>query len=399
MKSKTVIIIGSILVLLVVSIALVTLNKKDKKMYIVSFDTQGAATIEKVEVEDGSTVRMPDNPTKEGYLFLGWTLDGQTYDFNTKVTKNITLVAKYQKINEDVKTYYVTFDTDGGTTILRQAIEEGNKVTKPSDPTKSGYKFIGWYVDNEEYNFDTEVTKNLTIKAKWEKTEETKPSNNNTNQNTPAKQKYTVSFNSNGGSSVSSQQVEEGSKVTEPTSPTRSGYNFTGWTLGGNAYDFNSTVTKNITLVATWVAKSNYTVSFNLNGGSGTVPEQSVMDGNTATEPSAPTRSGYNFTGWTLGGNAYNFSTPVTGNVTLVAGWVQKTYTFSYTPLDPLLPTFEQVITIYENGTPITVGSIKAAGQTVSGSNPLLGYTDLNGLNTITIYLIGSSEPLTATKG
>ena len=64
--------------------------------------------------------------------------------------------------------YTVKFDTDGGTKIESQKVNKGDKVTKPQDPTKLGNEFIGWYVGNKEYNFDSKVNKNLTIKAKWE---------------------------------------------------------------------------------------------------------------------------------------------------------------------------------------------------------------------------------------
>ena len=77
-----------------------------------------------------------------------------------------------------------------------------------------------------------------------------KPSTTNPTQQST--KKYTVTFDSNGGSAVSSQTVVSGKKATKPANPTREGYTFVQWTLNGNAYDFNSSVTKNITLVATW---------------------------------------------------------------------------------------------------------------------------------------------------
>ena len=67
-----------------------------------------------------------------------------------------------------VDVYTITFNSDGGTEFASQQVEEKNKVTKPADPTKEGYNFIGWYVGDEPYNFDSEVTKDLEIVAKWE---------------------------------------------------------------------------------------------------------------------------------------------------------------------------------------------------------------------------------------
>ena len=67
-----------------------------------------------------------------------------------------------------VDVYTITFNSAGGTEFASQQVEEKNKVTKPGDPTKEGYNFIGWYVGDEPYNFDSEVTKDLEIVAKWE---------------------------------------------------------------------------------------------------------------------------------------------------------------------------------------------------------------------------------------
>ena len=67
-------------------------------------------------------------------------------------------------------TYTVTFNTNGGSAIDSQTVESGQKATKPADPTKEGYTFEGWYVDanySAEFNFDTAITEDTTIYAKW----------------------------------------------------------------------------------------------------------------------------------------------------------------------------------------------------------------------------------------
>ncbi|MFO0743978.1 MAG: InlB B-repeat-containing protein [Candidatus Paceibacterota bacterium] len=142
--------------------------------------------------------------------------------------------------------------------------------------------------------------------------------------------KYTVSFNSNGGSSISSQSILAG--YTLPISsyvPTKSGYTFAGWytdTGLTNLYDFSNPVTSNITLYAKWNEDNTaytYTVSFQSNGGK-SIDSQSVTSGSYAIRPSDPSRSGYNFAGWyTDSGltNLYDFSNPVTSNITLYAKW------------------------------------------------------------------------------
>ena len=155
---------------------------------------------------------------------------------------------------------------------------------------RDGYKFLGWYSNNVLFDFSTPVTTNLELVAKWEKakdnsttgtttttkkndttsstTKKTTTKKNDTTNTTTTKKtttttteakKYTVKFDSNGESKVSSKEVTSGSKVSKPSNPTRTGYKFSGWTLNNKAYDFNSKVTSNITLVAKWTAKT-YTV-------------------------------------------------------------------------------------------------------------------------------------------
>lgn len=138
---------------------------------------------------------------------------------------------------------------------------------------------------------------------------------------------YNVTFDSDGGSAMDAQELRSGENATNPGTPSRgSGYTFNFWKLSGesSAYDFSTPVTSDIELVADWTAPTLYTVTFDSNGGS-EVDAQEVVENETATEPAEPTRDNYTFGGWKLGNELYNFSTPVTGNITLVADW-------SYTP-------------------------------------------------------------------
>ena len=145
---------------------------------------------------------------------------------------------------------------------------------------------------------------------------------------------YTVSFDSNGGSAVTAQSIEAGQKATKPADPTKDGYDFKGWTLNGSAYDFNTAVNGNITLVATWeqqqVVPTTYTVSFNANGGSVTpASAETNAEGKLATLPT-PTRSGYRFNGWytaKIGGTAITNNTVFTADTTVYAHWTKKTTT------------------------------------------------------------------------
>ena len=294
-------------------------------MYTVTFDSNGGSDVAAQSIEEGQKAAKPADPTKAGYDFKGWTLNGAAYDFNTAVIGDITLVAAWEAQQVAPTMYTVTFDSNGGSDVAAQSIEEGQKAAKPADPTKAGYDFKGWTLNGSAYDFNSAVNGDITLVAVWEAQQ-------------VAPTMYTVTFDSNGGSDVAAQSIEEGQKAAKPADPTKAGYDFKGWTLNGSAYDFNSAVNGDITLVATWeqqqVQPTVYTVTFDSNGGSA-VTAQNIEEGQKATKPADPTKSGYDFKGWTLNGAAYDFNTAVNGNITLIATWeaqqvVPATYTVSF---------------------------------------------------------------------
>lgn len=133
---------------------------------------------------------------------------------------------------------------------------------------------------------------------------------------------FVVTFEPGNGEASFTEDVTEGDPVGAPAVPTREGYEFTGWTLEGEAYDFATAVTGNITLTGTWeeVAAAVYVVTFEPGNGEASFTED-VTEGDPVGVPALPTREGYQFTGWTLEGEAYDFATAVTGNITLTGTW------------------------------------------------------------------------------
>lgn len=139
-----------------------------------------------------------------------------------------------------------------------------------------------------------------------------------------------VTFDSQGGSPIGAQTVELGGTASEPVAPTKDGFKFVRWTTdvaGIQPYDFNSEVTAPVTLYAQWAVA--HKVTFDSTGGSA-VDTQLVGDGEKASAPANPTRTGYTFAGWrtdATGGAAYDFNTaPVTGDVTLYAEWTRTSH-------------------------------------------------------------------------
>ena len=86
-----------------------------------------------------------------------------------------------EKLEEVRKTFIITFNSTGGSKVASQNVFEDEKVSTPTNPTKSGYTFVEWQLDGKKYNFDNEVVKDIELKAIWKKNKvepEEKPSNN-----------------------------------------------------------------------------------------------------------------------------------------------------------------------------------------------------------------------------
>ena len=179
--TKKIIIIASSIIALVVSISLILVVTNDKKVktYNVSFETNGGTEINTQVLNEGEFVVKPKDPKKEGYVFIQWMYGGKTYDFSSEVNSDLVLTAQWIETVENIETFIVNFNSDGGTTIPNQIIEKGNKVTVPLIPIKEGYTFIEWQYKGVKYDFDLGVNFDLELKAVYEKNKlETAPSNN-----------------------------------------------------------------------------------------------------------------------------------------------------------------------------------------------------------------------------
>ena len=203
-----------------------TLKPVIKKEYSVSFVTDDY--IDKILVEDGNKVIEPDEPKKEDYVFLGWFVGNDKYDFNEIVTKDIILTAKYEL---DVVT--VNYDLDGGMGIAFQTIPTNTSPSLPEVPIKKGYRFLKWTLDGKEFSFSEKVSEDITIKAVWEKIDY-----------------ITISFETDGGDLIDNRIVEKYSKIDDLPIPKKDGYKFREWQLNGNTFDSESVVLDSVTLIA-----------------------------------------------------------------------------------------------------------------------------------------------------
>ena len=230
-----------------------------------------------------------DLPTAEnidGYTFAGWYFNGnKVLEVPTNITDGVELVAKYNR-----NIYTVNFE---GVEEQSQTINHGDKVVKPSNPVKEGYTFAGWFVNDKEYNFESEVVTNLTIIAKFTRIT------------------YTVNFE---GVEEQSQTINHGDKVVKPSNPVKEGYTFVGWFVNDTEYNFENEVVADLTITAKFT-RITYTVTFE------GVNEQSqtVNHGDKIVKPSDPVKEGYTFEGWFVNDKEYNFESEVVTNLTITA--------------------------------------------------------------------------------
>ena len=198
--------------------------------YTITFDTQEGTTVAPLEnVEEGETIAAPTAPTRDGYVFEGWFKEAactNAWSFdNDQVTNHTTLYAKWSQTTT-VTGITVSFDSQGGSYIgILQNVPSGTTITAPDAPTRPGHTFAGWFREpncTTAWLFDTDiVTGNVTLYAKWTASTPTEP--------VPV---YRVTFNTHNGSSIAPYtNVEEGTTIARPASPTLDGHTFDGWYL------------------------------------------------------------------------------------------------------------------------------------------------------------------------
>lgn len=286
-----------------------------------------------------------------------------------------------------IKTFTVSFNSQGGNEIQNQAVEHDGTVIAPSNPTRTGYSFGGWYKEADCTNawlFDKDkVTSDITLYAKWNVT--------------PT---YTVTYNGNGNTGgtapVDSNSYTSGQTVTVQDVGTlvRAGYTFAGWNTaaGGEGTSISPgatfAITGNTTLYANWTQNPLpspivYTVTYDSQGGSA-VESVNVNANSTIPVPGTPVLAGYTFKGWFKEPaciNAWNFtSDTVTDNITLYANWSAQTpsaYLSGITlSAGSLKPSFKKTVTSYtvnlkEGDKSVTVTPVKAydkATMTINGA-------------------------------
>lgn len=257
--------------------------------YTITFYIDGEA-VDSIETSGNERLTLPAAPEKDDHTFEGWFFDNGTWQERltantyeeTPLTEDVSVYAYYKKIGgsepEQPQEYTVIFEVDHGTPI---APITTSRIDEEPQTTRDGYTFAGWYKDGgfvKKAVFPYEVTEDQTLYAKWEKN------------------KYTVRFDTDGGTYVSDMIV---SVIDRSPETTKDGYEFEGWYTDktfSNKISFPYEVTEDLTLYAKWTQSGSEKILFSvdangvltgvsgLSGSDITVEIPSEVNGITVTE-------------------------------------------------------------------------------------------------------------------
>ncbi len=273
-----------------------------------------------IYVPKGNALKLSECPKIPDDLDQNWYTDNKytkVWDFEKgTITKNTVLYAKG-------KEYTITYESDPAGEPTTETGYAGNRIVKPEDPKKDGYKFTGWFKDSEcsqEWDFYLDIiTSDVTLHAGWEEII------------------YTVKFDPQKEGIDPSLYpdytgVKPGTKIQEPAKPQDIYYEFTGWYKDAECrsqWNFDTdTVNGDMTLYGGW-KEIFYTVTFDVNGHGTALAEyadyNAIKPMSLIEEPAAPVAAGYVFTGWYRDKDGlilWNFNQDtVQGDTTLYAGW------------------------------------------------------------------------------
>ena len=260
-------------------------------------------------VLEGGNATPPDDPERVGHHFSGWS------DSYENIQGNTTLVAQY---NPDMFT--VRFLDWDGEVLKSELVAYGTDATPPADPTREGWRFIGW---NASYTGITAATDITALYAD------------------ASTVTHWVTFEDWDGTQLSRQEVLDGQNAVPPADPTREGWHFTGWS---GTY---TGVMQDETVTATYAINAYEIVFTDWDGA--VLKTQTVAHGSDATPPADPSRTGYHFTGWQ---GAYQ---NVQGAATVVAQYEINVYTVTFK---------------YENGTVISSQQVPYQGAATKPADP-----------------------------
>ncbi|MDR2713312.1 MAG: InlB B-repeat-containing protein, partial [Clostridiales bacterium] len=333
-----------------------------------------------VEVPDGESIldlhedfngwKLSD---ADGEWITLWYTDADRtvlYDFSAPVNSSFTLYAEWISVEEF--DFTVNFNSNGGSSVVKQFLKDGEIAVKPADPVRRGFDFLGWFSDPActiDYNFAAPVIADLDLYAGWERVF------------------YIVSFETNDGAPVpAEQEVPLGGKAVIPvTDPAKADHVFAGWYKDAafvDYYNFNDVVTDDITIFAKWRAASDtsaYTIRATA-GANGTIEPCAVFEVAAGANQTFTFAPGLNFEVDTI---------EVDGMAATLAG----SYTFTSIAANHTIHvTFKSITASYTIAASAGAnGSISPSGSVsvIEGGNQTFNFTPAAGYEVDTVTVDG----------
>ena len=288
--------------------------------FTVTLDVNGGDELGVKEMAIGCDMIYGDLPeaTRTGYSFTGWftgRTGGDKIESGAKVTiPNAHTLYAHWTINQ----YTITFEANGGG-ACEPITQDYNTAVELPKPTKTGYTFAYWCSDAslaKEYTDTTMPAEDKTLYAKW-----------NINR-------YSITFKSD-GVIIKSEELDYGSTITYPSSPSKAGYTFVGWDS-----DITSVPDYNVTINAKWSSNaSKYTLTFIFRNGDEPVVV-SLEFNETITYPADPVRVGYSFAGWDS-----DITSMPANNIAITAQWIANNCTVTFNPNGGIISQSTKVVT------------------------------------------------------
>jgi uncharacterized repeat protein (TIGR02543 family) len=255
--------------------------------YTVSFLTNEGSSVSAITLDYLAPLASPEPPTRTGYTFAGWYEDVElttSFTWSTMPAFDVTLYAAWS-----INSYTYSFETNGGTSVLPITQAYASSIDAPLSPTRTGYTFTGWYVDEtltNAYTFTTVPANDVTLYAGW-----------SINQ-------YALSFSETGDSNLDTIIYDYDQPLDILPTPEKLGHTFDGWYVDEartQAVELTSMPAHDVTLYAKWSINS-YTLTIVSAHVESPLLVQDVVYNQKPSMPTQPTWDGYTFLGWSHDG-------------------------------------------------------------------------------------------------
>ena len=290
----------------------------------ITYDSQvGSGITAGATITGGSILASPGTPSRTGYTFTGWFAAATggaaiSFPYAHGQTSSFVLYAQWT-----ANSLTVTYDSQLGSAITAGSTTTGSSIASPGTPSRTGYGFAGWFTASSggaliSFPYTHGQTSSFVVYAQW------------------TANALTVTFDSQLGTAITAGSTTTGGSIASPGTPSRTGYEFTGWfaaSSGGAliSFPYAHGQTSSFVLYAQWSANS-LTITYDSQLGSAITAGSTTTGGSISASPGTPSRTGYTFTGWFVsatGGTAISFP-HVHGQTTNFIRYAQWTQTSLY---------------------------------------------------------------------